>query len=157
MSQASLAARPEFAPTSEDRARDGSVYRYTVRCDRETFYRIEAEAKRAGKSGTGFVQAHFETIFGAAPASPSGEGFDAAAFAARHGLTLPAARVYGALVRLAGEDGCAVVRHEPLAEAAAIGLTYLSRCVDALEMRDLVLRAGYRGVHGTAYIVRQVS
>lgn len=156
MSESSFASRPAFGLTAEDSARDGSVYRYTVRCDRETFHRIEAAAKRAGKSGTGFVQAHFETIFGAAKSGP-GEGFDAAAFAARHRLTLPAARVYGALVRLAGEDGSAVVRHEPLAEAAGIGLTYLSRCVDALEMRDLVERDGFRGVHGTAYIVRQVS
>lgn len=141
--------------TASDEGRADHWYRFTVKCGRADNARLEAMARREQVSVTALVQRHFETLLvPPKPAAPEGT-FDAAEFAQRHGLTLPAARVYGALRQLMGEDGRAVVRHEPLASAASVAVSYLARCVDALEMRDLVARDGFRGVHGTAYLVRE--
>nr|WP_295465251.1 hypothetical protein [Mesorhizobium sp.] len=142
--------------TPSDEGRADHWYRFTVKCGRADNARLEAMARREKVSVTALVQRHFETLLSVPrPAAPGG-AFDAAEFAQRHGVPLPAARVYGALCQMMGEDGRAVVKHEPLATAACIAISYLARCIDALEMRDLVVRDGFRGVHGTAYLVRQV-
>lgn len=79
------------------------VYRYSVRCDRDTAQRIARAAKLAGQSETAFVQAHFERIFlQVAPAPDAGQridlaSFEPAAFARAHGITVFEAKAWAVL------------------------------------------------------------
>lgn len=53
-------------------ADDGSLYRFSVKCDRDTNRRIEREAAKRGMTPTTFVQRHFDQIFATSDAGLGG-------------------------------------------------------------------------------------
>lgn len=105
------------------------TYRYAVRCDRDTFKRIEAAARKAGCSGTAFVQRHFASIL---DEPPDDHGFSAGPFARQYGISEDAARLWNGLRRNADADnlvsGCA----RELANLANISSIGATACLSEL-------------------------
>jgi hypothetical protein len=89
----------------DDREREAAFFRFTVRCDRETNRKIEQAARRAGLSSTAFVHAHFDRILGEKADAFDAGSFDPVAFARRHHVGVPVARLYCLLRSEAGPDG----------------------------------------------------
>lgn len=159
MSETATSPAPQMRGlTFSDEGRADHWYRFSVRCDRADNARLEAMARRSGVSVTTFVQRHFETLLSPpkiATEPTVSADFDVADFARRHELTLPAARVYGALLAMAGADGTAVAKLEPLAQTANVGATSITKLVDRLEDLALIERLRSGGTKGTTYLVRR--
>lgn len=140
--------------------RADSFYRFSVKCDRATNARIEAAARKAGMTVTGFVQRHFEAILDAKPNPPMVPAFDAAAFDAigfskRHQITLLAARLWGNLRARADVDG--LVRRFQTRLAEDLGCDHastgrlLAQLVDAGMLE--IIRTGKSGSPPTYRVI----
>ena len=133
-------------------------YRYSVRCDRPFFLRLEAAARQAGKSVTTFVQEHLETIL-AAPV-PVSAGFDLAtfdafAFAGKHDVSLSCAKVWGQMRGRAGADGRIKTGYAELAAWSDVSPKHIPKVLETLCDRELVERLGRVGSTGAVYQVRE--
>lgn len=139
-------------------ADDALVFRFTVKCDRDTNREIEKLAKACNVSPTTYVQRHFETIIGgserlqvpAKPAAPSATPPKPP----RIKKPGPGERIMAALVGAAGRDGMAHISQPALADAAQTSkptlVKYLDRLIreGAVEITD----NGHKG-RPTAYRV----
>ncbi|HEV2501458.1 MAG TPA: hypothetical protein VGV39_00185 [Mesorhizobium sp.] len=83
------------------------LFRYSVKCDRETNAAIERAARAAGISPTQFVQSHFESIFEAAQTVQPEPDSTAAelALARSCGITVTQLRIHTAMKKQASQRG----------------------------------------------------
>lgn len=83
------------------------VYRYSVKCDRETYHAIERAARAAGLSPDQFVQGHFDGILEAAlEIQPEPDSITAERALARScGITVTQLRIHTAMKAKASPRG----------------------------------------------------
>lgn len=143
-------------PAYGEPARDESVYRYSVRCDRSFSQRLEAAAKLAGVSATTFVQRHFETILDApaVDAAPfNTAAFNALAFARRHGVPPPSAQIWKAMRKRADGEGCLRMSHTDIEVEAGVPNSSIAKALLALKDAGLVEQLSGSSAQGTKYRV----
>lgn len=127
---------------------DERHYRYSVKCDREMAQAIGRAAAAAGLSATAFVQRHFETILGQRRPDRRDGPFDAAGFAARHGLPVGAARIWHAMRREADRDGMVQIMIDDLADLAGTSPHWVRKWREQLVKAGLAHIASHRGRGG---------
>jgi hypothetical protein len=110
------------------------LYRFTVKCDRDTNREIERLAKACGVSASAYVQKHFETITGGqriqVPAKPAPSVTQPKP--ARIKKQGPGERIMLALMGAKRADGTASIAQPALADAARTSKPTLVKYLDDL-------------------------
>jgi len=131
------------------------IYRFTVRCDRDTNAAIEKAAKAAGLSPTSFVQRHFDGIVVAAD-SPATQEPTPASVSRRDierardlGLSVGEMRVLDAIALAADRDGNAEIGVGSIATATALTEGSVRNILSKLAARNMIRRIGKPGFRRT--------
>jgi len=128
------------------------IFRFTVRCDRETNAAIERAAKAAGLSPTGFVQRHFDGIAAmidaATKPAPAVMRQDIER-AHDLGLSVGEMRVLDQIIERTDGDEHAEIGVGSVARAVGMSDGSVRNILSKLSRLGLIIRIGRTGFRGT--------
>lgn len=133
------------------------IYRFTVRCDRDTNAAIEKAAKAVGLSPTSFVQRHFDGIVTTTEPEPETASKQAPPSVSRRdieraqalGLSVGEMRVLDSIALAADRDGNAEIGVGSIATATCLTEGSVRNILSKLAARNMIRRIGKPGFRRT--------